>query len=418
MRINLSVGIASYAGFVASILIALPYLTQLAGFDVRFFPQLLMLPVFVASFLLVMRRPALLRIPHAAWALLFLWALSLGWVEPIERGRGALIVGTVMLALPWPALVSRERDLAAFFWGVVAGSLLSMAAVYHHYLFAAISPILGDGPPFNKNAVACYFSFCIVSVIFLRERSERRANALLLPIAAFYGLTVVLTASRGAVLALALIGAILATKELQRNGSRVLFAVPVVLAGLMFVDVSNLEVSWRFASDTTGTLGGRTGIWSEAWGLGRSNPWLLLHGVGVGGVEEALGGVIEDGSVLGEDFINRKAAHNSLVELYLYAGIPGFLLGMYVFALFVRSALRRAKEAPGMSVFWVLVAYCMVFGTVTCLWRTAHWPGLYVLLCTAFIPLSKAQRSKQPQHARQTPQSRPQAAPVPLRSGL
>jgi O-antigen ligase len=295
----------------------------------------------------LLTRPALAR-PSGPALLLALLLASIvvtdagGTFDPVDA-KVALPV-LVLLAGPNLARQLTPAELTTFVW-----RLLSFyVAVTFLYQVVAEPAVVARGHEGivrydPTGSVVMHSSLSLIHLALaatrLGERQPLRARLAILALGGMSLSMVFLTATRTALLTLALLAVLtlLASPEPHRAGRRL--AVAALGFGLAFA-------AWTFSVDDSFYLrlaGGQEDFTSGRWSSVRH--WLALAGehpwgMGLGAVRELLadGRPALDGTELLE------WPHNELVRFYLEAGPPGLLFVLLLLAVLLRRALRAAAR--------------------------------------------------------------------------
>ena len=207
-----------------------------------------------------------------------------------------------------------------------------------------ISGVLG-----NPNYYGAYLgSMAVLAVACAVNARSVRLKAVLLALASLLSATLLLTQSRGALVAF-MAGFI----TIIFIRSRRMGVVSVVVLALIVAIAYPIFSDWRFDGDAPAsvagisTAAGRTEAWSAAGDIFASSP---LFGVGLGRfMEESPGGI---------------AAHNWYVQVLAELGIVGFIIWS-LFMVAVVLALRK-RPRPARSVgYSVLVVWLVASLTMS-----------------------------------------------------
>jgi O-antigen ligase len=218
-------------------------------------------------------------------------------------------------------------------------------------------------------------------------------------------MSIMLTQSRGGILALATVGTLLLLQHRKRAQT---FVLTLLAIGTLAITapVGVWSRMTKLASADTENLGEidssaeqRFELWKVAAAVARDHP---VFGVGFGAYELANAAYVRTGQF---SFLarGRRVAHNSYLTLLAETGIFGFLLFMGFLVSLFRMALSRAREldvvdpstAKQLRVMLVgLIGFLQaaVFGSVF------HLPFLFMhaglIVCLANLPLPPAVGSR------------------------
>lgn len=189
-----------------------------------------------------------------------------------------------------------------------------------------------EGWTYDSNDLALLFVVVLPLILYLFSTSRRAAQVFLLAVALVCVYGVVLTQSRGGLLALIVVGSLALWRSRMTRTTKyaiVLVALLVfgVLAGTAWRD--RIRTMWDPQTEYDRTAGGRTDIWKTALVLFVTRPW----GVGI------------DGFVTAEGLYHQgagkwNAAHNSFIQVCVELGVVGFV----VFIRLLTGTLRSLRQ--------------------------------------------------------------------------
>lgn len=301
------------------------------------------------------------------------WAAISGvWSESAGAALGSLgryALNAVLFLIVFTAVRSK-RDLGLVLLGFAAGT--AFAAVYGMVSAPNVEAPdrLYSGQLDPNELAAALVAGASISIAVLVLYRDRPVLALLgLATASLCAAGVWLTASRGALIALAvmLVFAIVVAGR---------WRIWVVLVAVMFASVSYVyfaafapeSVRDRIAEPASGQARvqeGRTTIWQVAWRAFEANPAI---GVGSGNFEvSSKKYVFEPGALPRSDEIvdAQQVAHNSYLEVLAELGVIGLVLFATVIAFALGAALSASRifRLAGDSRMQ-LVALCLAVGMV------------------------------------------------------
>ena len=238
----------------------------------------------------------------------------------------------------------RRRDDALLLVGALVLGTLAAAA------FGLVFPIEGEEPGrlagalgnANNTAASLVVALALLGglIAALGDRPWLRGIvALGVPFCVF---AILLTVSRGGMVALAAMLVVTAVIAKRWRKVIVASAVIVVAAGVVyFVALAPTAARERVAHPEGGT--GRVDIWTVGWRMVEAHP---ITGVGAGNfVTSSVDYLLRPGVIHRADFIvdNPKVAHNTYLQLLAELGIVGLLLFLTIVASVLRFAARAAR---------------------------------------------------------------------------
>ncbi len=310
------------------------------------------------------------------WMLLFvLWA-GLNVVQSAEPERTLRrVLSFVQLFLDaWiihQSIRSTERyHKLLYAW--VLGCCVCLGGLTFNFLQNIFQ---GDGrftaPGFDPNDLAVTLVLGIPAAWYLsvREPATGWLIRLYIPIAIA---ATFLTASRGAVLTLAIV-LLLPSSTIPKHSAKALVGVAVLisLCGFAVAGLST-EISFRRLSTiidqvSARDLNGRIDIWRRGYAAFLDAPFV---GVGAGGFENAIGAARGSG----------LAAHNAILGIAVEHGLVGLLFFLGVLA----ALLHRAwKNAPQERKLWVLLLLAWCVAAMSLSWENREMTWLLWGMCAA-----------------------------------
>jgi len=197
------------------------------------------------------------------------------------------------------------------------------------------------------------------------------------------GITILLTASRGASLATAVGLTIVPLTQARLNGrQRVALLLTVVLlisSALYFVPATSWERLATLPTEfTQGTLTGRTIIWKAGWEIFRAHPFF---GIGANAFRLVVSRVLTDPIHLGMAD-PAPPAHNTFLSVLVEQGVLGF-------AVFCALLIALAVSLRGMPPFpqrlWIVSLAVWIVGVSSLTWEmrkpTWFFFGLLMAQC-------------------------------------
>ena len=261
-------------------------------------------------------------------------------------------------ALTFTDTIRRRRILITaltIFGGVIGfGSIIQrLASPEAIYGVSRPANAIPFGPYVNQHhfaALMVLLSGPVISELFVRRRLETRL--LYLIAAVLMAVPVLLTGSRGGILAYLTMVAAIALAAVRFHEKRVVsdkMLVPISLGLLVFAVIIGLAIFLGGDESILRGFGlnygagdftsGRRYFWAVAWQIFLAHP---LLGVGM----DAFGVAFTQFDTR-NGFYRVEQAHNDYLQMLADGGIAGFLLTVGFLFLFFREALRRIKESAG-----------------------------------------------------------------------
>lgn len=311
-------------------------------------------------------------IAMAGWGAFLLWSFaSLIWAKDPAFGLGSLmqVVQLFLLCLILAMLRIRMADVRWMMLATLTGGVA--CALYGIYMFVSghvqrtdalssrLDISLGANSYINADhyAGALVFPLAIALVAFLRLDGWKRVIAAVSFTTLVAGILV--SATRGSLVSLAIMGIYLAFVERRRLQL-------LVLGGIGLLTSLAMPNVWlRFVDSQQGDLGGRNGIWAIGLNAFRTH---MLAGSGTGNFRLAYGEAYLMTPQKGL-FTHRWAedSHNLIVNTSVELGIIGVVLILIAWYLQFRTvskisrdssfgAVRSAIEAGTIGLFMVAMA--------------------------------------------------------------
>lgn len=372
------------------------------------------------------RRLVLIPQPPLYWVSAYsIWAIaSMLWSVSGHRtyiGLSSLMISaSFMLALA--TLITTRRELDVALYGIaISASIVGLIAII---LFVTGGGARAAGFAGDPNFFAQYQVFAFPILLMLSAQAKRRWVQLLLfgGVVTSIGATFT-TLSRGGILALTLVGAlllILPARSFFRSLSQKTIATLVVAVGVgLALMVSYTELSHRINSLVTGQEAagsGRVNEWRGAWSSTGKRPVL---GLGFGAFPAVSNELVRN--TPGTDlyhFDERPTGvfvHNAYLGSLAEMGIPGLILYLGVFGstmLSLRRSAARAKRVGDLSlarvanalflslVGWALTSFFLSSETARPYWVTIGIALALPKLLPALQPRAPQTRYRQPHAGR------------------
>jgi len=289
---------------------------------------------------------------------------------------------------------ARLRKFVMCLAGLIAVATLLAVLQYHGYLDLpglrthvehaidadsgedrAIARLCGSGIFNDPNDLAMALTVCIIFSLYAVRSVEGSVRYLWVLPVALCGYALILTQSRGGLIALLVGLLVLAGSRFGRR--RAILAGILGAAPLLILDARQLDFD---LSNPKGTGQGRIQLWAEGLKLFRESPFF---GIGAGNYQEQVGLV----------------AHNSFVHAFTELGIIGgsLFLGAFVYTIGTLHGLRvcRSRYTSSESNSLRICLLAAVVGTAAALLslsRVYTYPAYVVLaLATAYFRVSGEQ---------------------------
>lgn len=313
------------------------------------------------------------------------WAgMSALWsVEPDITNRRVVLFAFVMIAVAWPASMTRDAETAwrALFWVLFLTALINIWAV------VTIPPtFLGYAGIYpHKNGLGKAAALMVLVAfwgLFAGRIGERLAALPLLSL----GMTYLILSKSKTSLALAVLAPLLAAAATAL--ARYFRLSPVLTIPLVFAGVAGVYFIgvwawvWDFHAvaetlfgDPTLTL--RTDIWRFAWDMAAERPWTGY------GYEVFWGaGPNSPNQVRGEGFIRKMPqAHNGYLDIVVHLGLVGLALVIVLVLATMSQANRRSRGEAGVAfVQLMMIVFLLLYNLLEAAWLRSFAISAMVLL--------------------------------------
>jgi putative inorganic carbon (HCO3(-)) transporter len=260
-------------------------------------------------------------------------------------------------------LIVDRRMLVKVLYAAYAGLLFPLG--YTVVLFLLGNPpseVKGSftrisGPFVQSNTFARYLAFMVVFGVAVYPSLERRQKRLMLPVLALSATFLVMTLTRGAILAVVVAIVVMALVQ-RRKGVLVGFAASALLAvalvpglGARFAAVG-AEQQLPGGPETGNSLEWRLTYWAQVLPLANSSP---VTGIGLNMTQYQTSAA--------------KQPHNDFIRAYVEIGVTGFLayVAMHIFLLrngilAIRNSIRGTFE-HGVATGALGCAVCFLLGS-------------------------------------------------------
>lgn len=196
---------------------------------------------------------------------------------------------------------------------------------------------------YDPNDLAWLLVTILPMLVYLYYTSGAATRVLLagMTFLCFYG--IVLTQSRGGLLALLVVCLLLWRRILPSSGTAGIAVMALVVFGVLAGSAywDRIETMWDPRSEYDRTLGGRTVLWETGLALLIAHPW----GVGIDGFVTAEGLSHGGGG-------KWSASHNSLLQVGVELGAAGLVVFLLLVGRTARD-LRLVQSSPRSSPFWL-----------------------------------------------------------------
>jgi putative inorganic carbon (hco3(-)) transporter len=273
------------------------------------------------------------------------------------------ILSWVMMFVILEQLIVDRRMLVKVLYAAYAGLLFPLG--YTVVLFLLGNPpseVKGSftrisGPFVQSNTFARYLAFMVVFGVAVYPSLERRQKRLMLPVLALSATFLVMTLTRGAILAVVVAIVVMALVQ-RRKGVLVGFAASALLAvalvpglGARFAAVG-AEQQLPGGPETGNSLEWRLTYWAQVLPLANSSP---VTGIGLNMTQYQTSAA--------------KQPHNDFIRAYVEIGVTGFLayVAMHIFLLrngilAIRNSIRGTFE-HGVATGALGCAVCFLLGS-------------------------------------------------------
>ena len=323
---------------------------------------------------------------QAAFGVFLLWSMATFlWTLNFEQSRRALLTMSQLFAFVWLIweFAPDERHQLGLLRAYVFGAMISVLTTINAFMQGQATYYMRYSTRgFDPNDLGLTLALAVPMAWYMAMRSDSRwarwFYRLYLP-ASF--MAVLLTASRAAFIAM-LIGSLYVLWSVQRMSmwKRLALWGGIFAAGwalLQFIPKTSwMRLMTIGAELTSGTLGGRVGIWRDGLTVFMNHP---LCGVGVGAFRSGL---------LLTQRTYEAAPHNLFLSILVGQGLIGLLL----FFLVMFSAMRGLGNMPVlMRRMWLVVLLTWVTGVMTLGWefRKPTWLVFGLLAVMASVDRPK-----------------------------
>jgi O-antigen ligase len=187
----------------------------------------------------------------------------------------------------------------------------------------------GETLSYDPNDLALLFVVTLPFILYLYSTSGRKARMVLVGLAMLCLYGMVLTRSRGGMLALVVVGGlILSRSRLSRSAKWNTVAAAVIVFGILAGTAwkERIATIWDPQTEYDRTAGGRTDIWQTGLMVLLTHPW----GVGIDGFVTAEGNYHGGAG-------KWNTAHNSFLQVAVELGVAGLLV-------FIRLLVETMKS--------------------------------------------------------------------------
>jgi O-antigen ligase len=249
------------------------------------------------------------------------------------------ILSWVMMFVILEQLITERRMLVKVIYAAYAGLLFPLG-------YTIVRLLLGNPPaevkgsftritgPFaQSNTFARYLAFMVVFGVAIYPSLSRRQRRLILPLLAVSSTFLVMTLTRGAILA-AVVAVVVVALVQRRKGVLVGFAASALLAvalvpglGARFATVT-ADQQLPGGPETGNSLEWRLKYWTQVLPLANSNP---VTGIGL--------------NITQYKTSAEKQPHNDFIRAYVETGVTGLLAYLAVHALLIRNGIAAVRNS-------------------------------------------------------------------------
>jgi O-antigen ligase len=347
------------------------------------------------------KRPALGHLIMALFIVLaavsFLWSL---YPEGTLVQVSTYIQLFAMVWLIWE-FGSHEREQIWLMQAYVFGTFVSGIDTVHRFLShqeSAYQRYAGAGLDANDLGLMIALSIPVSYCLLIQSRRRMAWVYRLQLILA--GMTLLLTASRGATLAGLIALSIVPLTHAHLTGRQkmaVLLTISLLVSGALLLVPSS---SWKRLSTMPGelahgTLTGRTVIWKAGWEIFRAHPFL---GTGANSFRLVISRALAEPIYLDEPGRSpAPPAHNTFLSVLVEQGV----IGLTLFCALLGSLVLSLKALPPLSrKLWIVCLAVWVVGVSSLTWEmrkpTWFFFGLLMAQCGSLIPKRRIRSSALP----------------------
>lgn len=311
-------------------------------------------------------KPITIGAPIVLMGLLWGWfffASQMAFLPELTGKKFSLLTTVVLVALITTSLVRNASRFRALML-LIAFSLGALGAKYGVYGVLRGGARFDSGPggfmvDNNTFATALNCVIPLLAAVFLSERS-RWLKIVAVVLAVLSMMAIVFTFSRGGLLTLGVVGALIIVRS-KKPG---LAAILLVLGGTAFLLFTSEDLKQSYFGRATtitsyeedASAAGRIEQWQRALRIAADRPWT---GVGPGNLEA----VYRRYAPGADHFL---VTHNSYLQFVVEAGIPALVLflAMIAICLWQLERVRKDPPAPWIGIYASMmqlsfVAFCL-----------------------------------------------------------
>ncbi len=298
--------------------------------------------------------------------------------------RVSSLIQSVIMIISLIQVTDSFEKYRLFLWAFVLGNIVQFAITitYANPLDPDFYRLRAEN--YNPNNIAFLLSMGVVTAwILLVDHSPRHRIFDAICVAAMISFTVgiLLTGSRGGLIALAAGYLIILVSYLRSNIRKWYKPIGVVVVCLLLVQTLMPQSLWLRYSTLlnleTSTLEGRQGIWEAGLEAVQQSP---IFGIGIGTYADV------SLEALGREF----TAHNTFVSIYVEQGIVGLALFVVPLALMLFQVWRFPHHQNYYGVAMIVVIIAMSL-TATLHWNKVIWLVFGLLMSYRMFSLPNVQ---------------------------
>jgi len=323
---------------------------------------------------------------HVLMTLFVLWTTATClWSFNPDQTVVAAVSWFQLLVMVWliREIAPRDPEQRRLMQAYVLGTYVSGADTLYRYFFRLqfepTDRYVSKG--FNANDLAIVMALSIPLSYYLATESKGLMVLVYRLQLVLVGTTILLTASRGGLLAslvaLAVVPWTFARLTRFQKTAIVLTVAALVCSGLFFVPATSWERLSTISKEfTRGTLGDRPMIWQAGWDVFRVHPF---RGVGAGAFRDA------------HTLTVAWVAHNTFLSILVEEGVIGF--GLF-FALMVFLAVCALEMPPLEQKLWIITLGTWAVGASSGSWELGKptW-FLFGLLMARWADVARGRRT-------------------------